>query len=466
MNNNPAGSFIVEEQILGTGIASIEHFYDVHNQWQYTTVPFSNVTSDFFVRNASNFNVNFYSYYQAFDLVPNPASSLYTNWDLLEDAWVYAHNGNLGAPMNLNKGIGYAYGDEADRLLSFSNTFTDLENNDLNFSVSLNSNDANADYFDGWNLIGNAYTCAIDWDSFSKTNIENTLYYWDGPNERYVYYNGAGGTETGDGSNFVNGGSRYIPSLQAFFVKATATGTFTIPRSARVHSNQTTWKKSTVSQVSSNVSFLKLAARSNNKSDELSIRFMANATPNFDSEFDAHKMYNPNGINFFSLGQDYSLAINSLPNFDTTLMIPLYFIASDAGINTIELSTKELPIACNVFLKDLSNNVITDLSAESYQFVYEQAKLFKAFELYFSMNQAKTNSETLKIYAFEKTLYIRVNALSSEGSVFVYNSTGQLVLQDKLLSANTQIPVTLAKGVYFVKVLVNNEMTYKKVFFD
>ena len=68
----------------------------------------------------------------------------------------------------------------------------------------------------GWNLAGNPFGASIDWDhnSWTKTNISNTIYVWDpdanSGNGEYLYWNGTTGT-------LPNG---IIPPFQAFWVKA------------------------------------------------------------------------------------------------------------------------------------------------------------------------------------------------------------------------------------------------------
>lgn len=69
----------------------------------------------------------------------------------------------------------------------------------------------------GWNLIGNPYGGAINWDNTSawtKTNMESTIYVWDpvanNGNGEFLTWNGSVGSL----------GSGIIPSFQGFWVKA------------------------------------------------------------------------------------------------------------------------------------------------------------------------------------------------------------------------------------------------------
>jgi hypothetical protein len=85
----------------------------------------------------------------------------------------------------------------------------------VNFSVSYT-----AAASQGWNLVGNPYPSAIDWDAaaWTKTNIDDAMYIWDPTNgstgSYYAYVFGISSDGRANGS--------IIPSGQGFFVKANA----------------------------------------------------------------------------------------------------------------------------------------------------------------------------------------------------------------------------------------------------
>jgi hypothetical protein len=75
---------------------------------------------------------------------------------------------------------------------------------------------------DGWNLVGNPYPSAIDWNDASwmterSANIGQTIYVFNPVNNQWSSWNPFGGS--------VNGGSSVIGSGQAFFVKVTGSAT-------------------------------------------------------------------------------------------------------------------------------------------------------------------------------------------------------------------------------------------------
>ena len=84
----------------------------------------------------------------------------------------------------------------------------------------------------GFSLVGNPYWSVLDWHLVTKTNLEQTLYYWDptltgtGNRGAYVSYNISTGS-----SNVSSSVNRYIQPGQAFFVRNTAgvDGSTTLP---------------------------------------------------------------------------------------------------------------------------------------------------------------------------------------------------------------------------------------------
>jgi len=69
----------------------------------------------------------------------------------------------------------------------------------------------------GWNLVGNPYAAAIDWDdgNWTKTNMDNVIYVWDPSTNDYLDWNGISGSL----------GSGEVKPFQAFWVKANGNGT-------------------------------------------------------------------------------------------------------------------------------------------------------------------------------------------------------------------------------------------------
>ena len=82
----------------------------------------------------------------------------------------------------------------------------------------------------GWNLVGNPFAAAIDWDDagWTKTNMDNVIYIWD-----HTANSGAGAYLTWNGSSG-SLGDGLIPPFQGFWVKANAAGpSLKVPKSSK-----------------------------------------------------------------------------------------------------------------------------------------------------------------------------------------------------------------------------------------
>jgi hypothetical protein len=297
----------------------------------------------------------------------------------------------------------------------------------------------------------------------NTTNIQNTVYYWDGI--KYVYYNGVSGSQADEGSNVVNGGSQYIPALQGFFVKATASGNFTIPLAARTHNSQSLWKTSKSSYSDFDMKYLKLKTENEQGTDELSIRFFDPATQNFDADFDAYKMYSPSIPNIFSLAGNIPMAIQSLPEFDISIIIPVQLKAAAKGEYSITLNSSNMPDTVTIYLKDIKSGKTAALRNEYLSVDFASAGETKDFQLYFkNSNSPEEPLEALRIYVTGKT--INLQNLSSElnYSLSIYNILGQKLLSQSLSEENPSVETNLKTGVYFI--LIENgvfQMTEKIV---
>jgi sugar lactone lactonase YvrE len=147
----------------------------------------------------------------------------------------------------------------------------------------------------GYNLVGNPYACAIDWDTFQTTslaaggiygpNISSTLYVLDPITHNfgsYIANSGLPGT---------NHASHIISSGQAFFVLAgtTATSTLTFTESAKTTSINTGSNLLMGKPVyTSNVQYLRLKmAKDKVNYDETIVQFNSKGSLNYDENMDA-----------------------------------------------------------------------------------------------------------------------------------------------------------------------------------
>ena len=193
----------------------------------------------------------------------------------------FTWNTNFGSD-NFEVGKGYmvAYPEHVTK-----NFTGELNTASIDFPCTNNEPGTGLGTGSGWNLLGNPFSSAIDWDYISSTGLgdgmDNALYYYENDKQRYRYYINIDGTSIGSGK-------RYIPAMQGFMVHAKITGTQTVTISpdARTHSGQNFFYKSTNAIPGS----LSLLVMSNGYEDEAFIHFNQGATSAFDGDFDAYKL--------------------------------------------------------------------------------------------------------------------------------------------------------------------------------
>lgn len=154
-----------------------------------------------------------------FALTSGSSSSLYS-YDAALGAW------NM-SPATTGAGVGYfapvqASGGFAASGGTFSVTGT--PNTSHTHSLGYASTVASGGSGNGWNLVGNPYTCALDWTAVTKSSgVNNAFYIWNPATLTYDYYVSGVTAPTGTyaGSSIT---SPYIAPLQAFWVQTTSAG--------------------------------------------------------------------------------------------------------------------------------------------------------------------------------------------------------------------------------------------------
>ncbi len=500
-DEGPGGSIITETgggTVTGTGTLTIKRFFKVNNRWQYISVPMTGQQSDIFTEDtySGNFNPNLYTYNETFDASPDPNNTNYSNYDYgsgygFWQAWEQVQAA-AGAPVALNPAIGYITYNENDITAEFTTSTPANINNDGTYSpalsYTLNDNGAGAgDFYDGWNLIGNPYPCALDWDDagWTKTNITNTVYMWDGDNGNYIYYN------DGTPNDFVQGvgqtlnsdaNARYIPPMQSFMVKADAAApSITIPASARIHSSNDMYKKDNQKPT---FDYVKLQFEHNGNTDQTLVRFFESSevTYKFDQKVDAYKAFavnNPQMPQVYSIISENNvtlpLAINSMPVKENlkSEIIPLGVVAKETGEYTFTAPEINMNFLDNIYLIDQTNgnSTYTDLSlTPSYTTYIREGENKSRFYLlaYYSYTDIENdinNVSDAKIYAYNKTVYLTLNDIEdAHGKVRIFDAIGRLVFSDIVNSTFNEYDLNnVASGTYLVKYKSSKKLLTRKV---
>ena len=208
--------------------------------------------------------------------------------------------------------------------------------------------------------------------------------------------------------------------------------------------------------------------------DETVIRFIKDATPQYDGEFDAIKLSgNSDIIPFiysFTQEDSLNLAINSLTEINENTIIPLGVKTSGAGEYGYKISITELILPENTiaYLIDNKLNRSIDLNKnKEYVFTNLSANDRNRFQIIF---EKKQTTETESIYKNEPSIYSNFNNIFIivgkdylNSMIEIYNILGQKVYQNKINSTFTKISSNFATGTYIVRLRKDNEIVVKKV---
>lgn len=310
----------------------------------------------------------------------------------------------------------------------------------------------------GWNFAGNPYPSAIDWDAadgWTKTNVNNAVYVYHKTDESNIWATYIAGVS-------VNGGSRYIPMNQGFFVEVadgdpfSASGTLMMNRLVCVHNDVPYYKNAD----SITDPLIRLVLSSENQTDEAVVRFSEQATIDFDGQLDAHKMFGmlkEAPVVFFT--DNGGMCVNSLPMGVES--IPLD-VKGEQGAAMILSMTDDAGFD-HVYLTDNHSGVTADLKEEPYTFDY-LAWVDNRFTLHFSLTGAvdhRAQADSFLIFAQQGAVVIQ-NPEGLQADVVIYNVAGQKMVSSRF-DENTQVLPVSQPGAYLVVVTSATKTTTKTI---
>ena len=402
---NTAAALILKSDASGTASliqqtgavsATVERYLSGDN-WHYIFAPLTSIdTAIFTVAPWGDINPNVYFYNETVAdfwqglTVYNP-----TGW---------THANGVSSPY-LQTDRGYINYFTADKV--YTQTGGNLTDADKSFTLSYTDNGPGNEpntgtawsHFDGWNLFGNPYVSAVDWDNagLNKDSIENFIYYYDDTQDKYLCY---GGNPPWDNNGVsINGGTQYIPAGQAFMIKSSSTANgnpFIIPKTARVHNSHSFYKKSSEFQ-----NLIRLQIKKDNYTDETIIRTLpaeTNVTDEHDANYDAYKMFVWNSENpqlySHTPENDEFFAVNSIPEIASSEVVPLGLYIGAAGEYSVEMTENTFG-NMHMWLEDRTENVNTNLLNNSiYTFNQSAETNDNRFYLHFGENtKPKLNAE-------------------------------------------------------------------------
>ncbi len=362
------------------------------------------------------------------------------NWD----------NMTIGNSLNLDKLNACSVWTTENHIANFQGV---LNNGEQSISVKKNSDN------EGWNLIGNPYTSAINWDlvNLSASNLNNAIYFWNGINYS-SYVSGAG----------TNGGVNIIPSMQGFFVQCNndEDGILSFENSYKLSSAQNNFKKNGKKEEKN---FLRIFAKNKDFTDEIIVRFMENAISNFDKEFDARKKFNENNNEipqiFTKSKDDEKLVINSLPFFEKKVTVETSVLIEN--FENFELNFQKINFEKDIFiyLENLQNNEILDIEKiNNYKINKISDKKEYKFLLHFLKKNDEIQEKDFLIYSYKNKIYIKNNFKKGINvELEIFDILGKSVLKKSIKNLYFEEFTLQKKGIFFCKLKYSLENSEKEI---
>ena len=384
-------------------------------------------------------------------LTSPPRSLWYANEPT--NSWVAIPH-SLPQNLALMKGYGRKYvaaegdGDQAK-------SFTGIPNTGMQ-DISLSRTETAPGTAHGWNLVGNPYPSNVDWDASTgwlKVNVLNAIYFRT--NGNYASYVAGVGT---------NGGKRYIPSMQAFWVRVVpgqTTGLLGCDNPARLHNESNIYKS--YPSLDNNLRII-VNNLQNGYTDETYVRFGAYASYAFDAEYDAFKMFAADSVYpqvYTHLQGIEDISINSLGDLSGEYVLPLGFKTLKSGTFefTAELVESFSAAGNSVYLEDLLTGHSQDLaSSATYQFYSGVTNSYGRFLLHFNPVMVEIDENTseaggqIRIFAWKNEVFISSSGDPLNGNLRVYDLAGRLVAERSFADVQSgSLIVSNASGIYIVR---------------
>ena len=301
-------------------------------------------------------------------------------------AWTYNNKyveiPNINTSVNIGRGAYLFYrGNKSNLTGKVTSPFLDPESIVMTYKGVLNQQNVTVPLThgtSGYSLVGNPYAAVVDWSKVTKTtNVSGIVRVWNPSCRQYSTYNGSDG---------VNGGTKFIAPGQSFFVQTTnnSSPSVTFTEASKVAGGISTSTMSKVMSVSNgNLDKTGLTGVETNQTlteeqepARIRVQLVRNETENADetlvvlkegneavfSEKDVARM---GGESVFLSSQSADakeLAINYMPDISTVEKIGLTINADNGGAYTLKFILTDIPSGYIVRLKDKYLNTLTDIA--------------------------------------------------------------------------------------------------------
>ena len=312
---------------------------------------------------------------------------------------------------------------------------------------------------EGWSMLGNPFTCALDFESLTRTDIEDAFYIFDpqanGGDGGFVEVSDAGIEST------------QIAPLQAFWVRSIGSnpslGSATMQANGTIPSSHPDFYRS--ANTFDRVVLRSAEVANPQHKDHTVIALIEGTTDGFDNGWDARKMIpSANTPGIFTVGDNQSLANNAIdygPNRTDKKSIDLSFMASNHG-ETYSITFDEdfMVNDYSVYLEDKRESYFHNLKSGAYVFANDTANT-ERFVVHFrssalSAEQEFTNKSPFRAWVSGSNAYIKPHIDMGRTNISLVDMGGRNVYSTKAdLQKNdvNELPLpTVASGIYLLHI--------------
>jgi len=387
--------------------------------------------------------------------VSSPMSNGFTTTNGTSSA-LYAYNASTGAydlsPTLTSAGTGFFAPLETSGFLTSAGTFsaTGTPTTSHTHTLLYAQTQVSGGSGSGWNLIGNPYTCGLDWNAVTKTNVNNTYYVWDPTSSKYQYYSASALTGTYLAASSILSG--VIAPMQAFWVQVStsyaASIVSTMAAAGTVSTSPTFYKTAP-----DNLILYVEDLSDPSLSDAMWITHATGYTNDFEGDQDAWKLHNYGAkASIFSYHNGDKLAINAI-DLSSSASVPVGVKAPEVGKKyRLVLEQVVNNQDYRVILEDRLFNSFTDITGQGYGFTHSawqnEDPRFVVHINQSTVGMGESSASTVKAYQQGERLILQGNG-QQHGSYAVSALDGRVIAQG-LLQAGMASIVAPQVGVYIV----------------